>query len=205
MLQISNVDFSRGDNQILYEFSLQAAAGELVYIRGPNGAGKTTLLKIVAGIITPQNGDVKWCGHRSSVVNPCIYLGHSSALKSVLTVSENLKFYQSIERGHFEEGKALCENIEQALEAVGLDGFAERYVHSLSAGQTKRVALARLVLTRKPLLIVDEPLNALDQHSAKVMQGIISELCIEYKKTMLITSHQDLSGLEPDKTVELIC
>jgi heme exporter protein A len=203
MLKISNVDFSRGDNHILHDFSLLVEAGELVYVRGENGAGKTTLLKILAGIIQPDSGDISWNHVSINQDNPCLYIGHSSGLKDALTVSENLEFYRSLDKFHDSNNSAFVQSIEDALSLVGLAEYSEQLVANLSAGQKKRVALARLTLSTQPIFIIDEPLNALDKTSTIQLENLIAKLCQQNGKLVLLSSHQELTNLQPNKTVVL--
>jgi heme exporter protein A len=203
VLKISNVDFSRGDNHILHDFSLLVEAGELVYVCGENGAGKTTLLKVLAGIIQPDAGDICWNQVPIIQQNPCLYIGHSSGLKDGLTVTENLEFYRSLDQFNGTANTAFVDSIQDALKLVGLAEYNEQLVANLSAGQKKRVALARLSLSNQPIFIIDEPLNALDHNSTLQLEQLIAKLCQQYRKLVLLSSHQELTHLQPNKTVVL--
>jgi heme exporter protein A len=203
VLKISNVDFSRGDNHILHDFSLLVEAGELVYVRGENGAGKTTLLKILAGIIPPDSGDICWNQVPTNQQNACLYIGHASGLKDALTVTENLEFYRVLDQFEGSKDCAFVQTISDALKLVGLSEYSEQLVANLSAGQKKRVALARLSLSNQPIFIIDEPLNALDKKSTLQLEELITNLCQQNGKLVLLSSHQELTHLQPNKTVAL--
>ncbi len=161
VLEIQAVAAFRGDHLVFEDISFRLEAGGAVLLLGPNGSGKTTLLRLIAGLMPRAAGDVVWDGQDAladRVVHGrrLAYLGHQDALKLGLTPVENLAFWA---RG---PARARQQAILVALEAVGLADLAHLPVRMLSAGQRRRVAIARLLITAAPLWLLDEPTTALD-------------------------------------------
>lgn len=147
-------------------------AGGLLVLRGPNGAGKSSLLRLMAGLLPPAHGTLLWNGedvaddpyaHRARLA----YAGHDDALKPGLSVIEHLEFHAAL-RG----ARAL--RLEAALSAFGLEALAKTPARFLSAGQRKRVALARLVAAPAPLWLLDEPSNGLDAGAVAKLEAAIA-------------------------------
>ncbi|PJC88243.1 heme ABC transporter ATP-binding protein CcmA [Vibrio sp. HA2012] len=191
MLEISALSAIRGERVLFKELSFSMNPGELIQIEGRNGSGKTTLLRIIAGLGDSEGGDVFWKGHlvhtiREQYHQDLLFLGHLPGVKRELTGYENLMFHQSLV-----QGKADSEQIWTALARVGLGGREDIPVAQLSAGQQRRVALARLWLSRQPLWILDEPLTAIDKQGVRVLE----KLFLEHTKLggmVLLTTHQDM-------------
>ena len=155
----------RGERRIFDSVSFSVGAGSALVVTGPNGAGKSTLVKAIAGFLPPAEGVIRIDGLTGEaaerpVPEHCHYLAHDNALKSQLTVAENLSFWQ-----RFLGGPAA--SVDEALEKVGLPGIGELPAGYLSAGQKRRVAIARLLVTHRPVWLVDEPTAALDKASEK--------------------------------------
>jgi heme exporter protein A len=175
---------------------LQVSAGQCLHIRGENGVGKTGLLRLLAGLASPESGEVLWNGQpikkeASEYHNKLLFLGHRDALKEDLSAIENLRMYAAI------DGIALSEqDAFSALWRFGLKGREDLPVNCLSAGQKKRVLMARMVTRRAQVWILDEPFNALDSHAVQELQGLIAEH-LEENGLVLLTSHQplDIPGL----------
>src|SRR5690606_32756262 len=131
-------------------------AGEALLVTGPNGAGKSSLLRIVAGYLAPDAGSVTLAGGEADalLVGQCHYLGHRDGLRAALTVPENLGFFRALLSG---DG-----DVAAALATVGMQRLIDNPVATLSAGQRRRVALARLMVAPRPLWLLDEPTSALD-------------------------------------------
>ena len=160
MLTAEDVAVFRGERLVFRDFSFTVARGGALVLAGPNGSGKSTLLRLLAGLVRPAAGLVLWDGadafadlaaHGARVA----YLGHQDAVKPGLTVAENLRFAAAI----------YGRSIVAALEAVGLESLADLPARMLSAGQKRRLALSRLVLSAVPLWLLDEPTLGLDTRS----------------------------------------
>ncbi len=158
MLDAINLTCVRDDRVLFSELSFSVSPGEMVQIAGKNGAGKTSLLRILAGLAQAEEGEVRWQGEglgraRYQYHQDLLWLGHQPGIKTVLTAFENLSFY------HANGAESLR---WQALTEVGLLGFEDVPVNQLSAGQQRRVALARLWLSSQKLWVLDEPFTAID-------------------------------------------
>lgn len=176
------------------DFSL--SAGEVLQIEGANGSGKTTLLRAVCGLIPPETGRVTWNGidiaeDPEPLRRALTFIGHTAGVKRDLTARENLLAAQAIAGG---TGGNQC---TAALERVGLGGsLADTPLRRLSAGQLRRVSLARLLLRPNPLWILDEPFSALDRGGKALLEALIVAHC-EAGGLVLLTTHQpaDLGSL----------
>jgi len=159
-IQLQAVAVRRGQRLIFRDLSMTIASGEAIILSGPNGAGKSTLLRVLAGLIRPVAGTVLWQGHDifddlAEHGPRAAYVGHQDAIKLGLTVTENLSFAAAIAR----------RPIGPALAAMNLTALADLRARMLSAGQKRRVALARLALSNAPLWLLDEPTLGLDTAS----------------------------------------
>ena len=167
-LQLEQLACQRGDRVLFTDLSLQFQSGDFVQIEGHNGIGKTSLLRILAGLAQPVEGKVRWNSdeitkQREEYHNQLLYLGHHSGVKPELTAWENLKFYQQISQS--QQGTDILWGV---LEKVGLLGREDLPAAQLSAGQQKRIALARLWISEAPLWILDEPFTAIDKKGVEV-------------------------------------
>lgn len=190
MLEIRNVTCIRDERVLFEQLSFTISDSELIQIEGQNGAGKTTLLRIIAGLGYADEGDIYWNGesikkNREEFHSDLLFLGHHTGVKRELTAFENLAFYQSMHSNYNEEA------IWDALARVGLAGREDVTAGQLSAGQQRRVALARLWLSNHKLWVLDEPLTAIDKQGVKVLE----QLFMSHAKQggiVLLTTHQDL-------------
>jgi heme exporter protein A len=169
VLAAEDVAVFRGERLVFRDLSLAVSAGGALVLAGPNGSGKSTLLRLLAGLVRPAAGRVLWdgveafsdiAGHGRRVA----YLGHQDAVKPGLTVTENLRFAASV------SGRSIA----IALAAVGLEALAELPARMLSAGQKRRLALSRLVLSPAPLWLLDEPTLGLDTASIDRFGGLLA-------------------------------
>src|SRR5262249_45773289 len=157
----------RGGRQAFRALSFTVGAGEALLVTGPNGVGKSSLLRLVAGVVRPEQGRLEREGRdrEFTIGEQAHYLGHQDALKPSLSVRENLDFW-----AHFLGGGAGKR--DAALAAVGLDGLAHLPAIYLSAGQRRRLSLARLIAVERPIWLLDEPTSAPDAAA----QGMLSDL-----------------------------
>jgi len=189
MLSATDLACSRGERRLFAGLTFALDAGEWLHVRGDNGSGKTTLLRTLAGVAPADAGGVRWRGadirsageaYRRSM----LYLGHQAALKDDLTPRENLRLGLAID-GFDADDAALG----QALGSAGLDGREDLAVRHLSAGQKRRVLLARLLLRPADLWVLDEPFNALDS-AATALLGALLEDHLAGGGVAVLTSHQ---------------
>ena len=168
-LDVENLACIRGERRIFSHLSFWLGPGDALLVTGRNGAGKSTLLDLLAGRLTPAAGAVRLFDAGDRTLPECLhYVGHRDALKSALTARENLDFARD-----FLGSPAL--SAREALEAVGLTHAAGLPVAYLSAGQRRRIALARLLVARRPLWLLDEPTSALDAASQENLRRLMEE------------------------------
>lgn len=190
LLAADNLSLERGGRQLFQGLSFNIFPGQLVQIEGPNGAGKTSLIRILAGLSRyGYEGRVSRTG-------AMLYLGHLSAVKALLTPRENLAWHVAGE-GHFSDA-----DIERALARVGLYGYEDVPSHSLSAGQHRRVNLARLYLSESPLWVLDEPFTAIDVKGVGELEILFAQHA-DAGGAVLLTSHQALAVDYPVTRLDL--
>lgn len=180
LLAAQSLSLARGGRQLFQNLSIEVRAGELWQIEGPNGAGKTSLIRILCGLSRyGYEGEVQR-------LSPLLYIGHQAAVKALMSPRENLKLHVS--------GAKECsdEDIEAALTRVGLYGYEDVPSHTLSAGQHRRVNLARLYLTDTALWLLDEPFTAIDADGVKSLESLFDSH-IEQGGAVVTISHQKLS------------
>ena len=153
----SGVSCVRGGREIFSGLDFAAASGEALAVTGANGSGKTSLLRMIAGLLSIAGGSIALAGGEAELTLPeqAHYLGHRDALKPALSVIENLSFWRD-----FLGGEAF--GARESLAAVGLDHALHLPAAYLSAGQRRRLSIARLIAVRRPIWLLDEPTNALD-------------------------------------------
>jgi heme exporter protein A len=152
----------RGGREVLSGLDFEVSAGEALAVTGPNGSGKTSLLRILAGLLAQAGGSIELEGGEDelTLAEQAHYLGHRDAIKPALSVLENLSFWRDFLGG--EVGGPTKQNLEQSLSRVGLDHAALLPAAYLSAGQRRRLSIARLIVVRRPIWLLDEPTSALD-------------------------------------------
>ena len=200
-LSAHDVSCERDDRLLFEGLSLAVTKGDLIQLVGPNGAGKTTLLRLMAGLNQDFEGEVRWCDENiqhcfQEYARQRLYIGHLSAIKKVLTPLENLRWFVS----SWPEVKE--DDLWQALEEVTLAGYEDVPCQQLSAGQQRRVALARLLVTPTPLWILDEPFTALDKAGVAWLENQLARH-VEQGGSVLITSHHALSDIPALRQIEL--
>ncbi|WP_163390896.1 cytochrome c biogenesis heme-transporting ATPase CcmA [Enterovibrio norvegicus] len=190
MLEVRQLSSIRNERVLFEDLNFTVSPGDLVQIEGPNGAGKTTLLRIIAGLGLSESGDVFWNGNsvtkaREEFYSDLLFLGHSTGVKRELTAYENLAFYQKM------HGTPDEDRLWDALARVGLAGREDVPAAQLSAGQNRRVALARLWISQSLLWILDEPLTAIDKQGVKVLE-LLFQKHVDNGGIVLFTTHQDM-------------
>ena len=191
-LQASNLACIRGQRALFRNLSFSLRAGDALAIEGPNGAGKTSLLRMLAGLLPQAAGTIRFTADGGAIEDGeerghwVGFLAHHDAIKSQLTTLENLRFFASL--------YAAQADVESALGAVGLSAAAELPGRYLSAGQKKRLALARLKLSNRPLWLLDEPLSSLDAQGRALAAATIAAHCAQ-GGIAIAASHEPL-GLD---------
>lgn len=188
-LKLNNIACERGETRLFERCCLTIESGDWVQIEGHNGIGKTSLLRILAGLSLSAEGEVLWNGapiqkQREQYYAELFYLGHHSGVKPELTPWENLRFFQKIQQLPQDD-----EVLWAALEKVALIGREDLPSSHLSAGQQRRVALAKLWLTQAKLWILDEPFTAIDKKGVADLISHIEQHC-EKGGLVIFTSHQ---------------
>ena len=167
-LMAEAVSVMRGDRMVVTHLSFGVEAGEALVLVGPNGAGKTTLIRCIAGLLKPSAGQVRLEGGQPerTLGEECHYVGHLNGLKASLTVEENATFWSRYLGG-------ASEQIEPTLATFGLTTARDVPVGYLSAGQRRRLALARLLLAARPVWLLDEPAVSLDRAAQQVLTTVV--------------------------------
>ena len=166
-----NLGGERGGEAVFSGINFALGKGQALIVTGPNGAGKSTLLRVVAGLLPVAAGRLLVEGGGEdfpSVASACHYLGHQNAMKTALSVAENLRFWRDFSGADFLSA-------EQALAMVGLDGIGHLPFGYLSTGQRRRAAIAKLLVSRRPLWLLDEPTAGLDKASEERFGGLMRE------------------------------
>ncbi|MBK1719347.1 cytochrome c biogenesis heme-transporting ATPase CcmA [Thiocystis violacea] len=191
MLEVVGLECRRGDRRLFSGLGLTLEAGTLLHVRGRNGSGKTTLLRTLCGLFAPDAGEVRWRGESirdlgDEYRRDLLYFGHLNGIKGELTGIENLAIAATLDGD-----RVATADIWTALERIGLAGFEDLPTRMLSQGQKKRVALARLMLSRAKLWVLDEPFTALDVDAVSLLQGLIAGHVAGGGLTVL-TTHQEV-------------
>jgi heme exporter protein A len=176
------------DDRILFEeLDFKLVSGQILLLEGPNGSGKTSLLRILCGFREADSGEIRWCGEPvkdSQFYEQMVYVGHLDGVKKELTVLENLKMSLALSSsGHY--------SIDEALIKVRLEGYDDVLVQALSAGQKKRLSLARLLMTGNVLWILDEPFTSLDKQGIALIETLMIEHCAN-NGMIVLTSHHEI-------------
>lgn len=202
LLSTKNLSCERGYRTLFEQLDLHLHRGELLQIGGENGSGKSTLLKVLAGLSTDFSGEIFWQGHAVKAVKEqyqadLCYLGHAKGVKLGLSITENLRWFCSL---------YPCDNSASAqrevLEQLQLYRFRDQLCGQLSAGQQQRVALARLLLSRASLWILDEPFTAIDKQGVAEFEQIICER-VSQGTAVILTTHHALQLAIPHRSIVL--
>ena len=174
LLHADNLSVERGTRTVISGLSFSAKAGEALLVVGPNGAGKTTLIRTIAGFIAPSAGTIALKGDSSDrdIGELCHYVGHLTGVKSNLTAAENLTFWAKYLGAADDDSP---KRVDDGLARFGLLAFADYPAGLLSAGQKRRLGLARLCVAERPIWLLDEPTASLDTASADLLAGLIQD------------------------------
>jgi heme exporter protein A len=190
------------DQRLLFEgLDIAVHKGEMLHVTGVNGSGKSSLLRLLTGLMAPACGEVRLKGNpikrSENRAHDMLWIGHAAGIAGLLSAEENLAWLGALHQ------PVSRTQIWQALEIVGLQGFEDVPCHTLSAGQQRRVALARLYLDPPPLLVLDEPFSALDQATVSQLENHLASHC-QQGGLIVLTTHHTL-GITPPlfRTLEL--
>lgn len=195
VLEARAINAWRGDRHILRDVSFVLRGGEFLKVTGPNGVGKTTLLRVVCGLLPAESGELEWCGramreHREEFHAQLAYLGHPNALKADLGARENLRYLVGLRR------ELTLRDIDAALERVGILSHGDLPARSLSAGQQRRLALARVLLAKAALWVLDEPVTNLDSDGVALVEELVRDH-VSSGGLALAAAHQPLLDESP--------
>ncbi len=190
VLSLDAIAFERDDNLLFSGVSVALEAGDILQVEGPNGAGKTTLLRIIATALNPTVGRLIWRGedalrHRQTYLQNMLFLGHLPGLKQSLSPVENLQWWRRVHPDN-----TSLESLD-VLARMGLRGYEDVPCYTLSAGQQRRAALARLLVTEAPLWVLDEPFTAIDKQGVAELEGLLVQHA-ERGGIVILSTHQDV-------------
>ncbi len=199
-LEAKELTLFRGDRCLFSGLSFALDAGELLLLEGSNGSGKTSLMRAIAGLLTFDEGEIRWNGtpvdrDRQSFRGDLTWMGHRTGLKSDLTPVENLRFDTVLRARN-------TETFENAFARLGITRLAPLPVRLLSAGQQRRVALARLILSATPLWLVDEPFTNLDREGRALVLELVDEH-LDRGGLCVMAAHQDVEMRNTMRSVRL--
>ena len=209
-LIFDNLGFERDERYLFRNLAFRANTGDLIQVVGPNGSGKTSLLRVVVGLLRAEEGTIVWGedgADPSSLPHSLLYLGHETGVNYALTALENLRWYFGLNgsKAHsltnIEEPEMTDDVLIQALNAVGLLGYADVVCHEMSAGQRRRVALARLFISAAPIWILDEPFTAIDIAGVARLEQQLQAHCAR-GGIVFFTTHQ-ASSLQNIRSLDL--
>ncbi len=189
MLAVSALSCLRGERRLFSDVAFELAPGEWLHVQGENGAGKTTLLRALVGLAQPDEGEIRWRGAPIGKLGEdyrreMLYLGHHGAVKEELTPLENLRLAAALDGRKLDDRDTIA-----TLHRFGLKGREELPVRCLSAGQKRRVLLARLVTRNAALWVLDEPFTALDVKAIEMLSALIGEHLAQGGMAILTSHH----------------
>ena len=202
LLQAHDLHLWRGERHLLRGVSFSLEKGEFLQLVGPNGVGKTTLLRASCGLLPLEAGEIQWQGASiarcaNEFRRNLVYLAHSNALKADLTAHENLHYELGLRR------KVTNEQIDRQLDIVGIKHCASLPTRVLSAGQRRRLGLARLLLCASPLWILDEPTTNLDAGGTELVEQLMLAHLQSGGAILAAAHHSLLASYSRSRTLEL--
>ena len=181
--------FCERDDRVLFkQLGFSVSAGQVMQVQGSNGSGKTTLLRILCGLNSDYHGEIIWNKQpmhkvRAKFRDEAFYLGHAPAINKTLSPIENLRWFCA------SRGINKARDISAALSAFGLQGYEDVPCHMMSAGQQRRVSLARMKILPAKMWILDEPFTALDKRGVRELELMLANFVIDGGVVMLTTHH----------------
>jgi heme exporter protein A len=200
LISAVNLTCIREERLLFDELSLEVYPGDIVQVEGPNGSGKTSLLRILSGLSQPYDGQILY---KKQIISRCreefhqnlLYFGHLSGVKGEMTAEENLEFNLALQGNKTEE-------VLTYLAKVNLDGFEDSLASHLSAGQHRRIALARLYQSNAPIWILDEPFTAIDKQGVAGLEQLFFAHA-QRGGCVILTTHQDLLSIKPEQVKKI--
>ena len=191
MLTVSQLSFERYFQPVFQPLDFQLDAGGLLLVTGANGCGKTTLIRLLAGILTASAGSIR------STAAGTAYVGHLLAIKDDLTVTENVRFVRDFLG-------AGTHSVTEAVRQMGLHRVAHQLARTLSAGQRKRCALARLLLSRAELWLLDEPYSNLDDEGIRLVDTLLQQHCSHGGSCVVATHGRHRPTIAGSREIQLL-
>jgi heme exporter protein A len=191
LLSVENLAFERDDSCLFSAVDFTLDSGDVLQIEGANGSGKTTLLRLLTGSLQPSVGEISYLGQalsecRYNYLSDMLYIGHQPAVKLNLSAEENLRWMVAT------AAQSNDLSIKDALTQVGLAGYSDIPCYALSAGQHRRVALARLLISQARLWYLDEPFTSIDRQGVAFLQSCLQQHVAE-GGAVILSTHQDLA------------
>ena len=202
LISASNLTCIREERLLFDQLAIEINAGDIVQVEGPNGSGKTSLLRILAGLSQPYEGEIFYKNQlitksREEFHQNLLYLGHLAGVKGEMTAEENLNFNLTLHGFSVEASE-----IEETLALVNLTGFEDSLASHLSAGQHRRISLARLYKSTANIWILDEPFTAIDKQGVHSLEQLF-KAHIKNGGCVILTTHQDLLTFSPSQVKKI--
>jgi heme exporter protein A len=191
LLSVENLAFERDDSCLFSGVNFAVAAGDILQVEGANGSGKTTLLRLLTGSLQSSAGNIAYLGQalsacRYDYLSDMLYIGHQPAVKPNLSAEENLRWMVAT------SAQSNDISVTDALTRVGLAGYSDIPCYALSAGQHRRVALARLLISEARLWYLDEPFTSIDKQGVAFLQSCLQQH-VAKGGAVILSTHQDLA------------
>ena len=191
MLDVSSIKF-KWSNEVKFEYNLQINQGEIVTIEGPSGIGKSTLINLISGFLKPESGSIHWFDKKIDKLSPRDR--PTSTIFQSDNLFEHLSCFQNASLGISPKGRISTkeqEIIKNLFLELGLKDLKNRKPNEISGGQQARVSLVRALLSKKPILLLDEPVSSLDQKTREETLNVLKKTSKKYKLTLIIVSHHN--------------